>query len=189
LTLPSEYVPRINQGYLSGRSTLGSESGPSNPPLTSPVERPSPHDPTLLSHFSTPPSQTYEYVGRGGDSLPSLARQYHHFDAPRSIHGSTFITTENINHQHGEVGIHILSRAIASEALYDSAERFDQPKCHPDTRIKLLDNLYNWAIDPTSQKLGGLAAASFSNAATALVAMKKCSSQLLVISLLYIGKN
>jgi hypothetical protein len=105
----------------------------------------------LPSHFSTPPSQTYEYGGRGGDSLPSLARQYHHFDAPRSIHGSTFITTENINHQHGEVGIHILSRAIASEALYDSAERFDQPKCHPETRTELLDNLYDWAIDPTSR--------------------------------------
>ncbi|KAJ7328988.1 hypothetical protein DFH08DRAFT_652888, partial [Mycena albidolilacea] len=27
---------------------------------------------------------------------------------------------------------------------------FPQPKCHPETRTKLLDNLYNWAIDLNS---------------------------------------
>jgi hypothetical protein len=37
------------------------------------------------------------------------------------------------------------------EALYDSAESFPQPKCHPETRTELLDNIYNWLIDPNSE--------------------------------------
>ncbi|KAJ7194427.1 hypothetical protein GGX14DRAFT_313888, partial [Mycena pura] len=34
----------------------------------------------------------------------------------------------------------------ALEALYDSAESFPQPKCHPETRTRILDDLYTWAI-------------------------------------------
>ncbi|KAJ7906072.1 hypothetical protein B0H13DRAFT_1619836, partial [Mycena leptocephala] len=47
-------------------------------------------------------------------------------------------------------GLHILHRAIAGDAFYDSAERFPQPRCHPETRKKLLDVLWNWAcgIEP-----------------------------------------
>ncbi|KAJ7687544.1 hypothetical protein B0H14DRAFT_2551636 [Mycena olivaceomarginata] len=48
-------------------------------------------------------------------------------------------------HNHGEAGIHILHRAVALEALYDSAESFPQPRCHPETRTELLDSLYHWA--------------------------------------------
>ncbi|KAJ7434157.1 hypothetical protein FB451DRAFT_1095381, partial [Mycena latifolia] len=67
-----------------------------------------------------------------------------------TFHGGTFITAENINHRHCETGIHILHRAVALDALYDSAESFPQPKCHPETRIEILDGLYNWAIDNDS---------------------------------------
>ncbi|KAJ7934261.1 hypothetical protein B0H13DRAFT_1591705, partial [Mycena leptocephala] len=49
-----------------------------------------------------------------------------------------------------EAGMHILQRAVAWEALYDSADSFPRPKCHPETRTKLLDNLYDWAVDPDS---------------------------------------
>jgi hypothetical protein len=47
-------------------------------------------------------------------------------------------------------GIHILHRGVALEALYDSAESFPQPKCHPKTRKKLLNQLYHWATNPDS---------------------------------------
>ncbi|KAJ7047931.1 hypothetical protein C8F04DRAFT_1060583 [Mycena alexandri] len=61
-------------------------------------------------------------------------------------------TTSIVNnvHRHGETGLHILSRAIAGDAFYDSAERFPQPQCHPETRTRLLDVLWNWAcgIEP-----------------------------------------
>ncbi|KAJ7450420.1 hypothetical protein FB451DRAFT_993699, partial [Mycena latifolia] len=63
------------------------------------------------------------------------------------IHGGTFITAENINHRHGETGIHILHRTVALEALCDSVESFDQPRCHPETRTNLLDTLYRWATE------------------------------------------
>ncbi|KAJ7450428.1 hypothetical protein FB451DRAFT_993344, partial [Mycena latifolia] len=63
------------------------------------------------------------------------------------INGGTFITAQNVNHHHGETGIQILHHAVALEALYDSAESFPQPRCHPETRIEILDDLYNWAVD------------------------------------------
>ncbi|KAJ6479139.1 hypothetical protein C8R45DRAFT_906354 [Mycena sanguinolenta] len=34
--------------------------------------------------------------------------------------------------------------------MYDSAESFPQPKCHPETRTKLLDDLREWALDSTT---------------------------------------
>jgi hypothetical protein len=36
-------------------------------------------------------------------------------------------------------GITILHRAVALEALRDSADSFPQPKCHPETRSQTLD--------------------------------------------------
>ncbi|KAJ7437052.1 hypothetical protein FB451DRAFT_181483 [Mycena latifolia] len=71
-------------------------------------------------------------------------------EGPQIIHGGTFVTAEHVNHRHGEAGIHILHHAVALEALHDSAESFPQPKCHPETRTEILDNLYSWAIDYSS---------------------------------------
>jgi hypothetical protein len=147
LTHSSEYLPRINQEDLHHISTLSSqyqyESAPSNPQLTGPVGHPHSHDHTITD-FAPPPSWNHEYGGGGGQE-----RQYYHVDPLRSIHGGTFITAENVNHQHGEVGIHILSRGIALDALYNSAERFPQPRCHPETRTEFLEKLYRWATDPS----------------------------------------
>jgi ABC-type dipeptide/oligopeptide/nickel transport system ATPase component len=42
-------------------------------------------------------------------------------------------------------GLHILHRAIAGDAFHDSAERYPQPRCHPETRMEMLDELENWA--------------------------------------------
>ncbi|KAJ6571559.1 hypothetical protein B0H19DRAFT_1231310 [Mycena capillaripes] len=67
------------------------------------------------------------------------------------IRGGTFIGGNvNIIQRHGEAGMPILHRAIAGDAFHDSAERFPQPRCHPETRQKLLDVLWNWAcgIEP-----------------------------------------
>ncbi|KAJ7118203.1 hypothetical protein C8R44DRAFT_563232, partial [Mycena epipterygia] len=40
--------------------------------------------------------------------------------------------------------LQLLYRASAGDALHNSGERYPQPKCHPDTRTKMLDNLWNW---------------------------------------------
>ncbi|KAJ7095629.1 hypothetical protein C8R44DRAFT_718215, partial [Mycena epipterygia] len=67
------------------------------------------------------------------------------------IHGGHFYDvsgdTVNNNHRHGEPGINILHRAIALEALYDSADSFPQPRCHPETRTQMLEDLSGWAMN------------------------------------------
>ncbi|RXW12061.1 hypothetical protein EST38_g13793 [Candolleomyces aberdarensis] len=37
-----------------------------------------------------------------------------------------------------------LEHHIAAEALHDSAERCDAPKCHPETRVAVQDDIYGW---------------------------------------------
>ncbi|KAJ7681850.1 hypothetical protein DFH06DRAFT_1314105 [Mycena polygramma] len=68
-----------------------------------------------------------------------------------SFHGNFFSAQNIVNGQHvdnhGESGINILHRAVALEALFDSADSFPQPRCHPQTRARMLDDLYNWAIE------------------------------------------
>ncbi|KAJ6555343.1 hypothetical protein DFH09DRAFT_1037964 [Mycena vulgaris] len=112
-----------------------------------------PRDPSA-STLSSPPSPS----GRGvpdqrADSFGGESR-YDSLQAKlrRSMHGGAFICAENINHHHGEAGIQILHRAVALEALYDSAESFPQPRCHPDTRTQLLDDLYSLAIAENSDR-------------------------------------
>jgi hypothetical protein len=38
-----------------------------------------------------------------------------------------------------------LHRAVALEAMHDSADNYPQPRCHPETREEMLDKLWNWA--------------------------------------------
>ncbi|KAJ7918036.1 hypothetical protein B0H13DRAFT_1710105 [Mycena leptocephala] len=91
-----------------------------------------------------------------------------HLEPKTSINGGTFIGG-NLNHiqRHGEAGecpcsfrtasiaevlkgLHILYRAAAGDAIHDSEDRFPQPRCHPETRTKMLDVLCNWTcgIEP-----------------------------------------
>ncbi|KAJ7434143.1 hypothetical protein FB451DRAFT_1154591 [Mycena latifolia] len=83
----------------------------------------------------------------GNESCSQDTLAYFPAEPPQAIHGSTFITAQNVNYRHGERGIHILHRAVALEALYDSAESFPQPRCHPVTRTNMLDSLYSWATE------------------------------------------
>ncbi|KAF7364216.1 hypothetical protein MSAN_01081200 [Mycena sanguinolenta] len=47
----------------------------------------------------------------------------------------------------GERGIDILHRSVAVEAIHDSLESYPQPKCHPGTRTKMLQDLHGWALN------------------------------------------
>ncbi|KAJ6555399.1 hypothetical protein DFH09DRAFT_923807 [Mycena vulgaris] len=61
--------------------------------------------------------------------------------------GGTFITAQNVHHHshHGETGITILHCVVALEALHDSADSFPQPRCHPETREEMLEDLWDYA--------------------------------------------
>ncbi|KAJ7845015.1 hypothetical protein B0H14DRAFT_3685182, partial [Mycena olivaceomarginata] len=58
-----------------------------------------------------------------------------------------------LNNRHGEPGLHILYRAAACDAFYDSAERFPPPKCHPETRTKMLQDLLKWSSNANSHNV------------------------------------
>ncbi|KAJ2929879.1 hypothetical protein H1R20_g7201, partial [Candolleomyces eurysporus] len=40
-----------------------------------------------------------------------------------------------------------LQAQIAAGAIHDSRERCDAPKCHPETRVAVQDDLYSWIVD------------------------------------------
>jgi hypothetical protein len=46
--------------------------------------------------------------------------------------------------------MNILHHAAALEALHDSADSFLQPRCHPETRTRMLDDLYDWVTSVDS---------------------------------------
>ncbi|KIM40824.1 hypothetical protein M413DRAFT_154407 [Hebeloma cylindrosporum] len=63
-----------------------------------------------------------------------------------SITGGTFsVFTDNSGHYHGiRERSDILYREIATAAFHNSKERFDPPKCHPETRLAVLSEIMKW---------------------------------------------
>ncbi|RXW15964.1 hypothetical protein EST38_g9891 [Candolleomyces aberdarensis] len=51
------------------------------------------------------------------------------------------------NGHHSPGPLEKLEARIAAGAIHDSAERCDAPKCHPDTRVAVQDDLYGWVVD------------------------------------------
>ncbi|KAJ7920648.1 hypothetical protein B0H13DRAFT_1986656 [Mycena leptocephala] len=45
------------------------------------------------------------------------------------------------------LGIKLLHGVAALAALHDSAESFPQPKCHPETRKRMLEELQKWSME------------------------------------------
>ncbi|KAJ6524391.1 hypothetical protein DFH09DRAFT_1046758 [Mycena vulgaris] len=82
-------------------------------------------------------------------SFPAVEHRHLH-QPPQHIH----ITAETVNNRQGINGIDILYNAMAREALHDSSDSYPQPKCHPETRTKMLDDLFNWATQATSVRPG-----------------------------------
>ncbi|KAJ6523651.1 hypothetical protein DFH09DRAFT_189825 [Mycena vulgaris] len=156
---PAGSTLALDDGWADGS---GRESGASRNPRHGMVGR-APYDiptrPRLLArapHLHDRPESSprrpqspsgREFPDQRPDSLGGESRfDGRLVDRPQLIHGGTFISAENINHRREDEGIHILHRAVVLEALYDSAESFPQPRCHPETREAILDDLYNWAI-------------------------------------------
>jgi hypothetical protein len=117
------------------------------------VQYPLSNDPTTLGNVLTGPDHSsypdietsdpnYEAYSSENDHRyggPSAHLELLHSGPVQSIQGGTFFTAknvimaQNVDHNRGEAGMNILHRAVALEALYDSADSFPQPKCHPET--------------------------------------------------------
>ncbi|KAF8137739.1 hypothetical protein K438DRAFT_735392 [Mycena galopus ATCC 62051] len=105
------------------------------------VPRPDMHEANAFPAAGAPENQLFQ-------SLPSRRE----FIPPRepgpytTITGGTFVSKNT--HRQGERGIDLLHSAVALAAIYDSAESFPQPKCHPETRTEMLEDLREWALEP-----------------------------------------
>ncbi|KAF4617494.1 hypothetical protein D9613_006072 [Agrocybe pediades] len=64
------------------------------------------------------------------------------------VSGGQFI--QNNYHGPASLGnkapIEILTEAVAPSAFHDSGASFDKPKCHPRTRVKILEDILYWII-------------------------------------------
>jgi len=43
-------------------------------------------------------------------------------------------------------GFELLQKAVAAAAFHNSSERFDPPRCHPNTRTAVIDKIINWIL-------------------------------------------
>ncbi|KAJ6527352.1 hypothetical protein DFH09DRAFT_1371431 [Mycena vulgaris] len=59
--------------------------------------------------------------------------------------GGDFVTS------YGEAGIDLLYCNVATEALHNSGERFEEPACHPGTRTAILEQLDLWSTDTSTE--------------------------------------
>ncbi|KAJ2927462.1 hypothetical protein H1R20_g9632, partial [Candolleomyces eurysporus] len=72
-----------------------------------------------------------------------------------NIEGDTHIHAKYYNNNHYEErppksSIEKLRKHIAAGALHNSAERCDAPKCHPETRVAVQDEVVSWVRDGDS---------------------------------------
>ncbi|KDR68648.1 hypothetical protein GALMADRAFT_129372, partial [Galerina marginata CBS 339.88] len=75
-----------------------------------------------------------------------------------TVNGGSFLAVEGDYYDNSSVrvekrrGIDILLEGIAKGALHNSGERFDPPKCHPNTRTAVLQKIMDWVqnSDPSS---------------------------------------
>ncbi|KAF8805064.1 hypothetical protein BYT27DRAFT_7339948 [Phlegmacium glaucopus] len=67
--------------------------------------------------------------------------------------GATFHAVQGGLHTHsyftveGRKGIDLLTNSIATGAFHNSSERYDPPKCHPSTRVAVLQHIMTWIND------------------------------------------
>ncbi|KAF4621663.1 hypothetical protein D9613_012809 [Agrocybe pediades] len=70
-----------------------------------------------------------------------------------TVSGGTFI--QNIHPRSGErAGYARLLEEVATSALHDSVDNVDPPKCHPNTRVAIIDNIRDWTMG-TDEELRG----------------------------------
>ncbi|KAF5314855.1 hypothetical protein D9619_007086 [Psilocybe cf. subviscida] len=87
-----------------------------------------------------------------------------------------------------------LQEAVAHTAFHNSGERFDPPKCHPNTRVAVLDNIENWALrmDPETSDASILwlsGAAGAGKSAIAQTLAEHFHSKGLLIASFFFGRS
>ncbi|KAJ2915220.1 hypothetical protein MD484_g5215, partial [Candolleomyces efflorescens] len=73
--------------------------------------------------------------------------KFEFFSNSRGIQAEKIKFVTNISSSAGGDPWEKLEAQIAPGAFHDSAERCDAPKCHPETRVAVQDDLYDWIIN------------------------------------------
>ncbi|KAF9473168.1 hypothetical protein BDN70DRAFT_406622 [Pholiota conissans] len=105
----------------------------------------------LVKH--QPASTTTDMYGlrmRPDMSVQPMRSTPHMFGDNIVISGGIFNHAENINQISSAQGIdpllQLLEKNVSSSAFHNSAERYDPPRCHPNTRVEVLEKIRDWAI-------------------------------------------
>jgi len=92
---------------------------------------------------SIPPSQTFNMTGGTFNHVHGDAH-YHGFRGPGASASLKHILCETHGFVKSVDASDILHRATATTAFHNSDERFDPPKCHPNTRLAVLTKIMKW---------------------------------------------
>jgi len=89
-------------------------------------------------------------------------------------------------------GSDILQRATATAAFHNSEERFDPPKCHPNTRVAVLNKIMKWIkreedLDGFIMWLYGPAGAGKSAIAETIAEM--CEQEMILLASFFFSRN
>ncbi|KAJ7626626.1 hypothetical protein DFH06DRAFT_1058154, partial [Mycena polygramma] len=103
------------------------------------------HDVPFLNYY---PSTNLGPFGEPSRPFPGQLSWPSAFDPlPQDGPKTSINVGGNVNHiqRQGESGFHILHRAVASDAFHNAAARYPQPRCHPETRMEILEDLHQWS--------------------------------------------
>ncbi|KAF9558793.1 hypothetical protein CPC08DRAFT_548936 [Agrocybe pediades] len=127
-----------------------------------------------------------------GTSFPPLINLTHSIVA-----GGTF--TQHITNQHNYTGsgerssgYARLLEKVATAALHDSVHIVDPPKCHPNTRVAIIENIHDWTLG-TDEELSGKpilwlkGGAGAGKSAIARSVAERCSEEGLLLGSFFFG--
>ncbi|KAJ6467900.1 hypothetical protein C8R45DRAFT_475606 [Mycena sanguinolenta] len=116
-------------------------SGPHQPPISQSESDATSHNSSLESDA---------VADREHWAVRSPVREPGQQQPTTTIYGGTFVSS-NVRRE-SERGIDLLHGAVALAALHDSGESFPQPRCHPETRTEIMQELHEWSLetDPSS---------------------------------------
>ena len=89
-------------------------------------------------------------------------------------------------------GADILHRATATAAFHNSDERFDPPKCHPNTRIAVLEKIMrwiNWGEDLDAFIMWVYGAAGAGKSAIAQTIAEMCEDEMILLASFFFSRN
>ncbi|KAF8185689.1 hypothetical protein BJ912DRAFT_479387 [Pholiota molesta] len=66
------------------------------------------------------------------------------FNGNMAIYGGRFV--QNNVARRDKDGFTLLRERVASSAFHNSAQRIDPPRCHPETRVAILQSVYYWIV-------------------------------------------